>query len=94
MLAHPARLGRRLAPPSGADAIERARDDAGRGRLADAADAGQQERVGDPTGAHGIGKGPDQRFLTDQLGKFLRPIGSGQHPIVAADLLACGLRIR
>ena len=80
-LADAAGLGRRLPLAVGADAVERAGDDPRGGGLADAADAGQKERVRDPAGAQRVGQRPDQRRLADQLGQALRPVGPGEHPI-------------
>ena len=85
MLANAAGLRRRLALAILPDAVERARNDPGRRRLADAANAGEQIGMRDTAGAHGVGKGAYQGVLADQLGEFLRPIGPRQHPVRGAS---------
>ncbi len=54
MLASPARLRRRFALAIRADAIKRACDDPGCRGFADAANTGQQKRMGNAPGAHSI----------------------------------------
>ena len=80
-LADAAGLGRRLALAVGADAVQGTGDDPRRAGLADAADAGQQERVRDPPGAQRIAQRAHQRVLADQLGQALRPVPARQHPV-------------
>ena len=77
VLAYAARADRRAASSVGADAVQRAGDNArGRG-LADPAHAGKHEGMGDAPGAEGVGQGAHHRLLPDQLlegraGRYLR----------------------
>jgi hypothetical protein len=52
----------------------------GRG-LADPADAGQHEGVGDPAGGEGVGQGSDHGLLPDQVLEGARPVFAGQNRI-------------
>ena len=80
-LADVARRDRRTALPVRADAVERLGDQPrGRG-LADAADAGEQERMRDPPALDRIGERLHHRVLADQLGKGLRAVFAGEHAI-------------
>ena len=64
--------------------VERAGEDAGGGRLADAADAGEHVGLRDAAGAEGVGQRPDHRLLADQVGEALRPVFARQHAVGAA----------
>ena len=64
-LAFAARRYGRPALAVGPDAVQGPGDDAGGGRLADTADTGQQERMGDAVGLEGVGQGPHQHVLAD-----------------------------
>ena len=79
--AHAARLRRRAALAVRAGAVEAARDDPGGRGLADAADAGQQEGVGDPAGGERVLQRADQRLLADQRREPGGAIGAGEDPI-------------
>ena len=78
----PARLG-----PRAELAVQRAGEDAGRGRLAAAARTGEQVGVVDPV----VGQGPLQR-----LGDVLLPdhVGEGVRPVAAVEGERCSLRGR
>ena len=76
-----ARFCRRAARAVGSDAIEGARQNAGRRRLADAAHAGQDEGVGDPPRRDRVRQGAHHRLLPDQLGEGRRPIFAGEDAI-------------
>ena len=86
-LALPAGRDRRTALPVGADAIERARQDARRRRLADAAHAGEDEGVRDALRGDGVGERLHHRLLPDQLGEDARPVFAREHPVVGAGLI-------
>ena len=62
-------LDRRPARAVGADAVERAGDDARGRRLADAAHAGEDEGMGDPPGGDRVRERAHHRLLPDQLGE-------------------------
>ncbi len=88
-LAHAAGIDRRAALPVRADAVERLGDQAGGRRLADAADAGQQEGVGEPIALDRVAERLHHRILPDQLRKTLRPIFAREDAI---SLRFLGLR--
>ena len=77
----PQGLGGRSAFAVGPDAIEGAGDDACGRRLADAADAGQHEGMGEASRPDGVGQGTHQRILADQSGEVGRTIFPGEHAI-------------
>uniref|UniRef100_A0A0N4ZD58 LigA n=1 Tax=Parastrongyloides trichosuri TaxID=131310 RepID=A0A0N4ZD58_PARTI len=58
--------------------VERAGQQAGRRRLADAPHPGQHEGVGDTPGGEGVGQGADHRLLPDQILERARPVFAGQ----------------
>ena len=64
-------------------AIEGLGQDARRRRLADAAGAGEQIGVPDAVGGDGVGQGPGDVLLADQLVEGLRPIAPGHDDIFA-----------
>ena len=81
-LAHAAGMdGRRRALAVRADAVQRARDDARRRRLAHAAHAGEHEGMGDAPGRERVGERLDQRLLPDQAGEILRAVFARQNAI-------------
>jgi hypothetical protein len=81
-LAHAAGLdGRRLALAVGADAVEGARDDARRRRLAHAAYARQHEGVRNAPRCERVGERFDERFLADETGEIRWAIFSRQNAI-------------
>src|SRR5690348_17337548 len=86
MLALAAGLNRWPALAVGPDAIERAGDDACGRRLADAADAGEDEGMGDAAGGDRVGERPDHRLLADELRKRRWPVFAREHAIDAARL--------
>src|SRR5690348_9254850 len=96
MLALAAGLDRWPALAVGPDAIERAGDDACGRRLADAADAGEDEGMGDAAGGDRVGERPDHRLLADELRKY-RPttfaelIGQEAMVRTLANAIAAGL---
>ena len=71
----------RAARAVGSDAIEGARENAGRRRLADAAHAGQDKGVRDSPRRDRIRQGAHHRLLPDQLGEGRRPIFAGEDAI-------------
>ena len=73
----------------GAEAVERAGEDARRGRLADAAHARQHEGMRDPAGPDRIGEDAHQRFLADEVGEGGGPVFAGQHPVGGDGLAHC-----
>jgi hypothetical protein len=72
--------------------VERPREDAGRGRLADAADAGQHPGLGDAAGGKGVGQRAHHRLLADQVGEILRAVLARQNPVRRLVLSACTRR--
>ena len=64
-----------------ADAVERPGDDACRRCLADAANAGQDESVGQPSRGEGVGKGADHGLLADQLVEGGGPVFAGEDAV-------------
>ncbi len=72
-----------------ADAVERARDDAGCRCFSDAADAGQHEGVRDAARGKGVRQSANECFLTDQAGKILRTIFAREYPIGLAPRRRC-----
>src|SRR5262249_32431447 len=60
------------------DAVERFRQDAGRGRFADAAGAGEEVGVGDAVAFQGVGQGAGDGVLADEVGEGLRPVAPRQ----------------
>ena len=75
--AHAAWLGRGLAVSIGADAVEAARDDPRRGGFADAANAGEQERMRDALARKRIAQRAHQHLLTDEIGEGLWAVFTG-----------------
>ncbi len=63
--------------------IERAGEDAGGGRLADAAHAGQHVGLRDAAGAERVGERLHHRLLADQVGEGRRTVFAGEHTIGA-----------
>lgn len=61
--------------------VERARQDARRGGLADAAHARQHPRLRDAPGGERVGQRAHHRLLADQFGEIGRPVLAGQDPI-------------
>ena len=80
-LADAARRGCRPPRAVGSDAVERPGDDPRRGRLADAAHAGKDERLRHTAGADGVGQRADQGVLADHLIEGRRAVLARQHPI-------------
>ncbi len=64
--------------------VERARQQAGGGGFADAADAGQHVGVRDAAQRERIGDGAHHRFLADQVGEGPRAVFPRQHDIAGA----------
>ena len=87
VLAHTARFTGRPAGAVGADAVQRAGDDARRAGLADAAHAGEDERMGQTIGGDRVGQGADHRILTDQFGEGLWPVLAGEDEVGRVRLL-------
>ena len=67
--ANAAGIGGGAAVAIGADAVERAGDDACGGGLADASDAGEHPGVGDSVLREGVAEDADHRLLADQVGE-------------------------
>ena len=65
----------------GADAVERAGDDAGGGGLADAAHAGEHEGVGDAAQGEGVAQDADHRILADHVIEAGGPVFAREHPV-------------
>jgi hypothetical protein len=82
-----ATLGRRPARPVRAGAVEAAGDDPGGRGLADAADAGEQEGVGDAARGERVLERADQRLLADQRREPGGPVGAGEDPVGFGALL-------
>jgi hypothetical protein len=61
--------------------IERPRQNAGGGRLADTAHAGQHPGLGDAAGGKGVGQRADHRLLADQVGEILRAVLARQNTV-------------
>ena len=66
--------------------VEAAGEDAGGGRLADAAHAGQHIGLRDAAGRKGIGEGADHRLLADEIVEAARTVFAREHPVGAARL--------
>ncbi len=64
--------------------VERARQNAGGRRLADAAHAGQHPGLGDAAGGERVGKRAHHRLLADEGGKILRPVFAREHAVWTA----------
>ena len=73
------RSGDRCHPCS--DVVQRARQDAGRRRLADAAHAGQHVGLRDALDGERIPQRRHHRVLADQVIEGLRPVFAGEHDI-------------
>ena len=65
-----------------ADTVQRPRDDACGGRLADAANTGKHKGVCNTAGSEGVAQCPDESFLANQTGEILRPVFTSQYPII------------
>ena len=87
VLAHAAGIDRRAALAVGADAVQRAGDDAGGRGLADAAHAGEHEGVRDAARGDGVAQGAHHRLLADQGGEIDRTVFAGEYPIGKRRLL-------
>ncbi len=61
--------------------VERARQDAGGGRLADAAHAGQHIGLRDPVHLERIAERPDHDVLADEVFETLRAVFAGKHNV-------------
>ena len=81
VLADAAGRDRRPAGAVRAGAVERAGDDPGGRRLADAAHAGQHEGMRQTARLDGVGQGADQRFLADQFGEVAGAVFPREDPI-------------
>ena len=81
LVAHAARLRGRPALAVRPDAVEHARDDARRRRLADAAHAGQHERVGEASGVDRVRKRAHHRVLADQRGEVAGSVLAGENAV-------------
>ena len=68
---------------AGDGVVEGAGEDAGGGRLADAAHAGEHVGLRDAAGAEGVGQRADHRLLADEVGEALRAVFAGEHPVGA-----------
>jgi ABC-type lipoprotein export system ATPase subunit len=76
-----ARSDRGAAFPIRSDAVQRLGDEtSGRG-LADPADPGEEESMGDPPSLDGIGEGLHHCVLADQLGEGLGPVLAREHAV-------------
>ena len=64
--------------------VERTCQDAGRGGLADAADAGEDPGLRDARSLERIRDRAHHGVLADQIVESLRPVLAGQHPVAAA----------
>ena len=71
----------RLVDLAGQGIVERAGENAGSRRLADAAHAGQDIGLMDATRGEGIGERAHHRLLADEVLEANRPVFSRQHPI-------------
>src|SRR3984885_14114226 len=71
----------RLVDLAGQGIVERAGENAGRRRLADAAHAGQDIGLMDAARGEGIGERAHHRLLADEVLEANRPVFSRQHPI-------------
>ena len=69
-----------------AGAVQRAGDDAGGGRFADAADAGEHEGVGDAVQREGAAEGFDEGVLADQVVERRGAVFAGQHAVGGRSL--------
>src|SRR5262249_11618246 len=65
-------------------AVEARGQDAGRRRLADPADAGEQVGVGHAAGLDGVGQCPGDRLLADEILELLRPVPPGDNSVLLA----------
>jgi hypothetical protein len=74
-------FGGRARPPVGTGAVQPLGHDPRGRRLAHAAHTGQDEGMCDPVGIEGVLQRPHHRVLTDQVGKPLRAVFAGKHPI-------------
>ena len=81
VVADAARIGGRAAGAVRADAVQRAGDDAGGGRFADAAHAGQHERVRHAADGEGVAQNAHHRLLPDQVVERRRPVFARQHAV-------------
>ena len=68
--------------------VERARQNAGRGRLAHSAHAGQHVGLRDASGLEGVGEGSHHRLLANhQVGEILGAIFAGENPVAGRATL-------
>ncbi len=88
VLADAARIDGRSAGAVRPDAVQRAGDDAGGRRLADAAHAGEHEGMGDAAGGDGVAQGAHHRFLADQGREIDRTILAGEDAVGKCGLPA------
>jgi len=64
-----------------AGAVQAPGDDPRRGGLADAADAGEHEGMGDAARGEGVPQRAHHRLLADQVGQACRAIAPGENPV-------------
>ena len=90
LLAHAAWLGRDTAVAVGADTIEGTRQNPCGGRLADAANTGQEEGLGDPSALDRVPQGAHEDVLAAQLVQGLGTVLARQNAVFPGCMIRKG----